>query len=69
MKKNLILASLAIFLVGGCSLKNVDNDTRTDTISLLKQKDKLVLTKNNVLTFKVIGQGVAPVNTIQIGRK
>jgi len=64
MKKRLIVASLAIFLIGGCSLKKVDNNTRTDTINLLKQKDKLVLTKNNVLTFKVIGQGVAPVNTI-----
>ena len=63
MKKNLILAGLAIFLITGCSVKKVDS-TKRNEVSILKQKDKLVLTKNNVLTFKVIGQGVAPVNTI-----
>jgi len=64
MKKSLILAGLAIFLIGGCSAKKVENNTKMNEISFLKQKDKLVLTKNNVLTFKVVGQGVAPVNTI-----
>jgi len=65
MKKSLILAGLAILLVSGCSIKKVDNNTKTDEISILKEKDNgLVLKKNNVLTFKVIGQGVAPVNTI-----
>jgi len=64
MKKSLILASIAIFLISGCSTKKVVNNTKTDEISFLKQKDRLLLTKDNVLTFKVVGQGVAPLNTI-----
>jgi len=33
-------------------------------LNLVKEKGVPVLTRNNVLTFKVVGQGVAPINTI-----
>jgi len=78
MKKSLLLASLAILLISGCSTKKMrvgsknslepknlqTNNLQTNSTTQKKQKSSQVLTRNNVLIFKVVGQGVAPVNTI-----
>ena len=62
--KRLIITGLALFLTTGCSVKKVDNGIKTGEVNLAKEKDVPLLTKNSVLTFKVVGQGVAPLNTI-----
>ncbi|SFP01258.1 LPP20 family lipoprotein [Hydrogenimonas thermophila] len=63
MKKSLILAGLAILLISGCSTKGIGNSSSGGNISSYTQNNQ-TLTRNNVLIFKVVGQGVAPVNTI-----
>jgi len=65
MKKSLILAGLTILLISGCSTKGIGNSSsvKSNDISSYKQNSQ-TLTRNNVLIFKVVGQGVAPVNTI-----
>ena len=38
--------------------------SKDSKLTIFKEKNVPILTKNNVLTFKVVGQGVAPVNTV-----
>jgi len=74
MKNRAILATiLVVLLASGCTIKtscNPNNNTKTKTIKIppqIKPKSyskKYTITKNRVLRFRVIGQGVSPTNTI-----
>lgn len=62
MKKQILPAILTgILLLTGCTAKITSKTVGNKVVNI---KDNLVLTKDNVLVFRVIGQGVAPVNTI-----
>lgn len=62
MKKQILPTILTgILLLTGCTAKITSKTVGNKVINI---KDNLVLTKDNVLVFRVIGQGVAPVNTI-----
>jgi len=62
MKKQILPTILTgILLLTGCTAKITSKTVGNKVINI---KDNLVLTKDNVLVFRVIGQGVAPVSTI-----
>jgi len=60
-----ILVATSIIL-GGCSAKITSQkvNSKSSNSKLIRDGSRLVLTKDNVLIFKVVGQGVSPVNTI-----
>jgi len=62
MKKQILPAILTgVLLLTGCTAKITSKTVGNKVVNV---NDNLVLTKDNVLIFRVIGQGVAPVNTI-----
>jgi len=74
MKNRAILATiLVVLLASGCAIGtsyNTNNKTKTEIIKIPPQtkpesdSKKYTITKNRVLRFRVIGQGVSPTNTI-----
>ena len=58
-----IMLTIALFTSGCIGMSKVEKSADVN-INLYKEKNVPVLRKDNVLTFKVVGQGVAPLNTI-----
>lgn len=66
MKKMFSILVATSIILGGCSAKITSQkvNSKSSNSKLIRDGDRLVLTKDNVLIFKVVGQGVSPVNTI-----
>jgi hypothetical protein len=71
--RTMFVTILVALLASGCTIKtsyNPDNNTKTEIIDIPPQikpdsdSKKYTITKNRVLRFRVIGQGVSPTNTI-----
>jgi len=66
MKKMFSILVATSIILGGCSAKITSQkvNSKSSNSKLIRDGSRLVLTKDNVLIFKVVGQGVSPVNTI-----